>query len=64
MIKIEILKNVGSHKAGQIVKVETDEAGIPTDRFWRRRLKDDDGFCKVIRDEKKPRPTPKEKTQE
>lgn len=47
MIKIDILKTVGAYRAGQTVKVETDDKGVPVDRFWRRRLKDDDGFCKI-----------------
>jgi len=48
MIKIEILKTVGEFVAGQTVNVQTDENGIPVSRFWRRRLKDDDAFCKII----------------
>jgi len=48
MIKIEILKTVGEYKAGQTVTVPTDDNGVPVSRFWRRRIKDDDGFCKVL----------------
>lgn len=56
--KIEVLRDLGSYKAGQTVSVDVDGNGVPTDRFWRRRIRDNDGFCK-FQDEKSAKPAGK-----
>ena len=49
-IKIKINKPVGTYIVDQIVEVDADEKGIPTDSFWRERLKDSkiDGCVEII----------------
>jgi hypothetical protein len=47
---IEIKRDFGPYTRGQLVKVEQDEAGIVTNEYWRRRLKDaeTDGCCELV----------------
>lgn len=47
-MQIEIMKDLGQFKEGQIVTVK-DKKGIPCDIFWRRRLEDAelDGCVKI-----------------
>ena len=48
-MKIEVLVKTGPHKVGDIVEV-TDVKGVPTDQYWRRRLRDAkvDNCCRVV----------------
>lgn len=39
-MKVRINKPVFGHKVGQIIDINTNENGIPTAIYWRRRLKD------------------------
>jgi len=50
-IQINVKKNLGKFKVGDIITVPTDEAGTPLDPFWRRRLKDAaiDGCCEIAK---------------
>lgn len=38
--KLQINRDIGTHKAGSIVSVSCYDDGIPVDVYWRRRLKD------------------------
>lgn len=52
MVNIRINKTFGKYIAGQLVQVETDHEGTPTDQYWRRRLKDaqTDACCEVMQE--------------
>lgn len=39
-MEVKILKPFLNHKAGDVVNVETDEAGTPKTIYWRKRFKD------------------------
>jgi len=64
MIVIRVNKPVDGFKEGDEVKVTTDDAGIPLDRSWRRRLADakQDGCCEIVKPRKVKRNKPQEKT--
>ena len=51
-IKIKALKDLGSTKAGETVKILADDDGNPFDSFWRKRLKDAkfDSCCELVAD--------------
>lgn len=53
-MKVRVLKDLGTHKPGDIVDVEFDWDGNATDRFWRRRLKDSkiDNCVEFVEDKK------------
>lgn len=53
IMKIIINKSFGIYNVGQTICMP-DEKGIPTDIFWRRRLKDSeiDKCCSVVIEEK------------
>ena len=42
IVNIKINKAILNHVVGAIVRVPADDAGIPTDKFWRDRLRDAD----------------------
>jgi hypothetical protein len=50
-IEIKMLKDMGIHKAGDLIKAPAHEDGTPLDVFWRRRLKDaeQDGCCEIVK---------------
>lgn len=57
-MKIKInAKTLGAHSKGDIVDV-SDVDGIPTEQFWRRRLKDSaiDDCCEVVDEITKAKP--------
>jgi len=39
-MEIKVNKELGLHKAGETVHVPINKWGKPTDRFWRKRLRD------------------------
>ena len=39
-VKIKINKPLKNYKVGDIINIEVDANSIPTDIYWRRRLKD------------------------
>lgn len=39
-IKVKLNRDFKGFKADRIIELECDGCGIPTDLFWRRRLKD------------------------
>lgn len=39
-MKVQVLKPFSQYKAGEIVGVEADRDGMPTEKFWRKRLHD------------------------
>lgn len=51
-MKIKINKDFGSHKAGDEVTIKS-HGGVPTENFWRRRLRDAamDNCCEIVADE-------------
>lgn len=38
-MKIKLNKDILNHKAGKIIRIP-DKDGIPTERYWRNRLRD------------------------
>lgn len=39
-LKIQVNFDVGKIKKGSQIMIDVDNAGIPLDKFWRKRLKD------------------------
>ena len=39
-IKLKLNQSMSGYSAGQTVTIQTDSAGVPLEKFWRRRLKD------------------------
>jgi len=54
-IKIKLNRDIGGHKADQIVSVPADQKGAPLDRWWRARLKDSelDNCCEIVKNKRK-----------
>lgn len=57
-ITVEVLKPIGSHKAGERVRVVCDDQGVPINREWRRRLRDAE-FDQCVRILPEPKPAKK-----
>jgi hypothetical protein len=49
-IQIEVKKDLGDYKAGDIISVASHD-GVPIDNFWRRRLQDAtfDDCCSIVK---------------
>lgn len=41
-IKLKLNTPMAGYEAGREVTIQTDAAGVPLEKFWRRRLKDAD----------------------
>lgn len=39
-VRIKINKNIPGHGKGTLVSIPVDDVGIPTEKFWRDRLRD------------------------
>jgi hypothetical protein len=39
-IKVKLNVRLGGYEEGAIVTLQTDGAGVPIEKFWRRRLRD------------------------
>ena len=39
-MKLKLNCDLQKHKAGDIITIDTDENGVPLERYWRSRLKD------------------------
>lgn len=39
-IKLKLNQPMQGYEAGRVVPIQTDSAGVPLEKFWRRRLKD------------------------
>ena len=39
-IRVKILADIPGYNKGREVTVQTDDHGVPLERFWRRRFKD------------------------
>lgn len=39
-MKIKLNQPMAGYEAGREVTIQTDRAGVPLEKFWRRRLKD------------------------
>jgi cell shape-determining protein MreC len=39
-VRIEVIANVPGYFVGEVVKVDADHEGTPTEFFWRRQLKE------------------------
>ena len=55
MAKLKILKPFSGYVEGQEIGVEVDNDGVPTNQFWRNRLKDSerDGCVELVKASKK-----------
>lgn len=40
MKKLKLNRDLRGFKAGQVIDVQVDASGVPTDKFWRNRVKD------------------------
>lgn len=63
-VKIVINKDILNYKKGDQIYVKCDENGIPTEKFWRERLKDaeNDNFVSLYCDKSKNNKSKKEKS--
>jgi hypothetical protein len=52
-VKIKLNKNIPPYKAGKTLLVNVDDNGIPIDRFWRDRFKDNliDNCLEIIKED-------------
>ncbi len=39
-LKLKLNQPMAGYEAGRVVTVQVDRAGVPLEKFWRRRLKD------------------------
>jgi hypothetical protein len=55
MIKLRLNTDLLKHKAGAVIKLESDNDGNPLDSFWARRIKDSeiDNCVEIITEAKK-----------
>jgi hypothetical protein len=38
--QLQLNSDLQKHKKGSVIKIETDNKGVPVDRYWRDRVKD------------------------
>ena len=63
---VRVNKALPGYSAGTVVPVECDDAGVPLEEFWRRRLNDAkiDGCCELVQPAETPVKRSRKKTRE